>query len=91
MRQSLSKSVNNDRFGNSSIISSFVDVAGNCNIGNETFLAIGTILKQGISIGEKSILGMGSIVHNDIPSNIIAMGNPARPMKKNIEQKVFKN
>ena len=76
--------------GKNSIISSFVDVAGNCNVGNETFLAIGTILKQGISVGEKSILGLGSIVHKDIPSYVIAMGNPARPMKKNIDQKVFK-
>ena len=68
--------------GKNAIISSFVDVAGNCNVGNEAFLAIGTILKQGITIGEKSILGMGSIVHRNIPGNVIAMGNPARVMKK---------
>ena len=76
--------------GKNAIISSFVDVAGNCVVGNEAFLAIGTILKQGIVIGEKSILGLGSIVHKNIPSNVIAMGNPARPMKKNIDQRVFK-
>jgi len=76
--------------GKNAIISSFVDVAGNCVVGNEAFLAIGTILKQGITIGEKSILGLGSIVHRNIPSNVIAMGNPARAMKKNIDQRVFK-
>ena len=76
--------------GKNAIISSFVDVAGNCNVGNEAFLAIGTILKQGITIGEKSILGLGSIVHQNIPSNVIAMGNPARAMKKNVDQRVFK-
>lgn len=76
--------------GKNAIISSFVDVAGNCVVGDESFLAIGTILKHGITIGEKSILGLGSIVHRNIPSNVIAMGNPARPMKKNIEKRVFK-
>ena len=76
--------------GENAIISSFVDVAGNCVVGNQVFLAIGTILKQGITIGEKSILGLGSIVHRNIPSNVIAMGNPARTMKKNIDQRVFK-
>lgn len=75
--------------GKNVIISSFVDVAGNCVVGNEAFLAIGTILKHGITIGEKSILGLGSIVHRNIPSNVIAMGNPARAMKKNIDQRVF--
>ena len=76
--------------GNHSIISSFVDVAGNCVVGYESFLAIGTILKHGITVGEKSIIGLGSIVHKNIPSNVIAMGNPARPMKRNIDQRVFK-
>lgn len=76
--------------GKNAIISSFVDVAGNCIVGDEVFLAIGTILKHGITVGEKSILGLGSIVHKNIPSNIIAMGNPARAMKKNINQRVFK-
>ena len=76
--------------GENTVISSFVDVAGSCNIGNCTFLAINVILKQGISIGNKTIVGMGSIVHRDLPDRVIALGNPARPMKKNIDQRVFK-
>lgn len=76
--------------GDNSIISSYVDVAGECVIGSETFLAIGTIMKQQIKVGSNCILGMGSVIHNDILDNLIAMGNPARPMKKNLEKKVFK-
>lgn len=76
--------------GNHSVISSYVDVAGDCRIGEKAFLAIGVIMKQGIVIGDDSIIGMGSVVHRDIQSSVIAMGNPARPMKNNIEKKVFK-
>ena len=78
------------QIGDHSIISSYVDVAGECVIGSETFLAIGTIMKQQIKIGSGCIVGMGSVVYNNISDNLIAMGNPARPMKKNEEKKVFK-
>jgi acetyltransferase-like isoleucine patch superfamily enzyme len=33
---------------------------------------------------------MGSVVYNDIPDQMIALGNPARPMRRNDEKKVFK-
>lgn len=78
------------KIGNHSIVSSFVDIAGDCILGQKAFLAIGVILKQGIKIGSDAILGLGSVVHNDIPDAVIALGNPARPMKKNIERRVFK-
>jgi sugar O-acyltransferase (sialic acid O-acetyltransferase NeuD family) len=76
--------------GENSVISSYVDVAGNCKIGTATFLAINVCLKQGISIGNDTIVGMGSVVHRDIPDCVIALGNPARPMKMNEDQRVFK-
>ena len=77
------------KVGDHSIVSSFVDIAGDCILGHKTFLAIGVILKQGIKIGSNAIVGLGSVVHNDIPDSVIALGNPARPMKKNIDKKVF--
>jgi acetyltransferase-like isoleucine patch superfamily enzyme len=33
---------------------------------------------------------MYSAVYKDIPDEMIAMGNPARPMKRNEERRVFK-
>ncbi len=47
-------------------------------------------MRQGISIGNDTIVGMGSVVHRDIPNDVIALGNPARPMKKNEEHRVFR-
>lgn len=76
--------------GDSSVISSFVDVAGDCIIGEKVFLAIGVVMKQGISVGNKSIVGMSSVIHRDIPESVIAMGNPARAMKHNEKERVFK-
>lgn len=40
-----------------------------------------TILK-GVHIGDNSIIGAGSIVTKNIPSNVIAVGNPARVIKE---------
>ena len=76
--------------GDSSVVSSFVDVAGDCIIGDGVFLAIGVVMKQGISVGNKSIIGMSSVIHRDIPESVIAMGNPARAMKNNEKERVFK-
>ncbi len=39
--------------------------------------------QRGISIGSNSIVGMGSVVYNDIPDGVIALGNPARVARPN--------
>ncbi len=41
----------------------------------------GATVCKGVTIGENSIIGAGSIVTNDIPSNVVAAGNPARVLK----------
>ena len=76
--------------GEHSVVSSYVDVAGDCQIGSSTFLAINVCMRQGISIGNDTIIGMGSVIHRDIPNDVIALGNPARPMKKNKKHRVFR-
>ena len=75
--------------GRNSIISSFSDVAGDCKVGHCAYLAINAIMKQGTSIGNNTIIGLASVVHNDIKEGVIAMGNPARPMKNNEDRRVF--
>ncbi len=75
--------------GKHSVISSFVDVAGDCVVGDCAFLAIGVIMKQCTNIGDNSIVGLASVVHRDIKGGVIAMGNPARPMKNNDNLSVF--
>lgn len=41
----------------------------------------------GITIGQNSIVGAGSVVTSDVPENTIVAGNPAKILKKIVEQK----
>ena len=42
----------------------------------------GTIITAGVTIGENSLIGAGSVVGEDIPDYCVALGNPARVVKK---------
>lgn len=75
--------------GSDSVISTNVVIAGGCRIGSETYIGLQVPVKENITIGSRTIVGMGSVVERDIPDEVIALGNPARPMKRNIDQKVF--
>lgn len=41
--------------------------------------------KTGITIGEQSIVGAGSLVNQNIPNTVTAMGVPVKILKENIE------
>lgn len=73
------------------VISSFVGISGGCVIGRETYVGMHVPVKEKATIGEQTIVGMGSVVIRDIPDGVIAMGNPARAMKENIDHRVFRN
>jgi sugar O-acyltransferase (sialic acid O-acetyltransferase NeuD family) len=59
------------------------NVAGHVHIGRGTLIGIGATVSNGITIGKNSIIGAGSVVVRDIPDNVIAYGNPCKPMRKN--------
>jgi len=50
-------------------------------IGNNVWIGINSIILKGVNIGDGSIIGAGSVVVNNIPSGVIAAGNPARVIK----------
>lgn len=78
------------KIGSNSVISSTVNLGGNVKIGSCTYVGMGAHVKEGIKIGSNSILAMGAILIKDVPDGMIAVGNPARPILKNIDRKVFK-
>ena len=47
-------------------------------IGSNCFLASGVIVCPGVSIGDDAIIGAGSVVTREIPSGVLAFGNPCR-------------
>lgn len=55
-----------------------VNIAGNVTVGEYTQVGIGSRIIQGLSLGKHSIIGAGSIVVRDMPSSVVAFGNPAR-------------
>ncbi len=59
-----------------------VNVSGMAHIGHGTELGTGMQIIQGKSVGEYSIVGAGAIVVKDIPEKCVAVGNPARAIKK---------
>ena len=51
------------------------------NIGRNTWITYRCIILGGVTIGDNVIIGAGSVVVNDIPSNVLASGNPCRVIK----------
>lgn len=51
-------------------------------IGNRCWLGGNVTILPGVTIGDNCTIGAGSVVVNDIPANSLAVGNPARVIKK---------
>ncbi|MFH1445178.1 MAG: acyltransferase [Nanoarchaeota archaeon] len=51
------------------------------HIGKNTWIGTKSIIHPGVKIGSDSIIGSNSLVTRDIPSGMLAHGNPAVPVK----------
>ena len=51
-------------------------------IGDNVWLGANVVVLKGISIGANTVIGANSLVLSNIPSNVIAIGNPCRVIKK---------
>lgn len=58
-----------------------IDVVRPIKVGNNVYFGMGTIVLPGVTIGDNVVIGAGSILTKDIPSNCVAVGVPARPIK----------
>ena len=50
-------------------------------IGNNVWIGGNVVINPGITIGENSVIGSGSVVTKDIPSNVVAAGNPCKVLR----------
>lgn len=51
-------------------------------IGKNCWIGAGAIILPGITIGDNVVIGAGSVVTKDIPSNVVAVGNPCKVLRE---------
>ena len=51
-------------------------------VGDNVWFGAGVIVLPGVSIGSDTVIGAGSVVTKDIPSGVVAVGNPCRVLRK---------
>lgn len=51
------------------------------NIGNDVWIGGNTVINPGVKIGDNVVIGSNSTVTKDIPSNVVAAGNPCKVIR----------
>ena len=67
--------------GDFSTINPGVNVCGHVRLGEAVTLGPGATVFHGVEIGDNSMIVGGSVVRRNIPSNVLAAGNPCRAVK----------
>lgn len=52
------------------------------HIGKNCWIGTGVVIVPGITIGDNVVIGAGSVVTKDLPSNVVAVGNPCRVLRE---------
>ena len=68
-------------------LNSETEVIKPVKIGNRVWIGCRVLILKGVTIGEGAVIGAGSVVTQDVPSNALAAGNPAKIIKQNISWK----
>lgn len=59
-----------------------LEAAQPITIEDNVWLGGGVIVLPGVTIGKDSVIGAGSVVVHDIPEGVVAVGNPAKVIRK---------
>ncbi len=52
------------------------------HIGKNCWIGAGAVIVPGVTIGDNVVIGAGSVVTKDIPSGVVAAGNPCRILRE---------
>ncbi len=58
------------------------EFAKSITIGNDVWIGGNAVICPGVTIGNGAVIGAGAVVTRDIPDNVFAAGNPAKPIKE---------
>ncbi|XVQ90196.1 DapH/DapD/GlmU-related protein [Microbispora siamensis] len=59
-----------------------LEAAEPITIGDNVWIGGGAIILPGVTIGENSVIGAGAVVTKDVGPNVVAVGNPARVIRR---------
>jgi maltose O-acetyltransferase len=51
-------------------------------IGSDVWVGAGALILPGVHIGSGTVIGAGSVVTRDVPSGVLAVGNPCRMIRR---------
>jgi maltose O-acetyltransferase len=51
-------------------------------IGNDVWIGGNVVINPGVTIGSNVVIGSGSVVTQDIPDNVVAVGNPCHVLRE---------
>lgn len=71
------------KIGKLTTINPGANIAGNVSIGENCQIGMGVNIIDNIKIGDNTIIGAGSLVTKDVPSNVVAYGNPCKIIRNN--------
>ncbi len=55
-------------------------------IGDNVWIGGNVVILPGVTIGDNVVVGAGAVVAKDLPSNVLALGNPCRVVREITEQ-----
>lgn len=74
-----------DSIGDYTCITGGVCISGGVTIGNSCYLGTNSAIIGNIAIGDYCLVGMGSVVIDSVEENTVVIGNPAKMLRKTIE------
>ena len=76
--------------GAHSQVSAFTHIAGNAHIGERCYLGVRASIREECVMGDDVVVAMGAVVmEKRVPSRVVAVGNPAKYVRRKIGSKVF--
>lgn len=59
-----------------------LEAAKPIKVGNNVWFGGNVVVLPGVTIGDNTVIGAGSVVTKNIPSNVVAAGNPCKVIKQ---------